>query len=248
MMLYNYTYSYSLLSYLEYPILLVQEYVLIALVLKYKNMLNQNSFTIIGGYWVFVFLFAFQICPRFLLYMTVVSIKYATIFLFLNFSWVFSHFVHQSERPVKFFNCWKFSDQRIQLLSVSLLGFCQHSPIWVRKSNKYFSYKKNMGSMKLIYHKKKHHFYSPGLYHSHWNRWYDAADELYDIVCTQYVRLFGGIRLQTKSTKNIRPEKGVRDQQRLKLDSHHEMNAYKFSPLLLNFHSNLTCSVDNNNY
>ncbi|XP_055315254.1 solute carrier family 66 member 3 [Sitodiplosis mosellana] len=71
MMLYNYTYSYSLLSYLEYPILLVQEYVLVALVLKYKHMLNQNSFTAIGVYWVVTLLFAFQICPRFLLYMAV---------------------------------------------------------------------------------------------------------------------------------------------------------------------------------
>lgn len=72
--------------------------------------------------------------------------------------------------------------------------------------------------MKLIYHKKKHDFYSPGLYHRHWNRWHDASDELYDIICTQYVRLFGGIRLQAKPTKNICPEEGVRDQQRLKLD------------------------------
>lgn len=76
MMLYNYTYSYSLLSYLEYPILLVQEYVLIALVLKYKNMLNQNSLTIIGAYCLLVFLFAVQILPRFLLYMTVVSVEH----------------------------------------------------------------------------------------------------------------------------------------------------------------------------
>ncbi|XP_031620142.1 solute carrier family 66 member 3 [Contarinia nasturtii] len=71
MMLYNYTYSYSLLSYLEYPILLVQEYILVALVLKYKNMLNQKSFTAIGIYWAVVLLFAYQICPRFLLAMAV---------------------------------------------------------------------------------------------------------------------------------------------------------------------------------
>lgn len=75
MMLYNYTYAYSLLSYLEYPILLVQEYVLVALVLKYKNMLNQNSFISIGAYFAVVLLFAYQICPRFLLAMAVVSIN-----------------------------------------------------------------------------------------------------------------------------------------------------------------------------
>lgn len=73
MMLYNYTYSYSILSYLEYPILLVQEYILVALVLKYKNMLNQNNLAAIGAYWVIVLLFAYQICPRFLLALAVVS-------------------------------------------------------------------------------------------------------------------------------------------------------------------------------
>lgn len=75
MMLYNYTYSYALLSYLEYPILLVQEYVLVALVLKYKNMLNQNTFGAIGAYWILFLLFAYQICPRFLLAMAVVSLQ-----------------------------------------------------------------------------------------------------------------------------------------------------------------------------
>lgn len=73
MALYNYTYSYSLLSYLEYPILLAQEYVLIGLVLQYKRILNQRCFAFIGAYWVIVLLFAYQICPRFLLAMAVVS-------------------------------------------------------------------------------------------------------------------------------------------------------------------------------
>lgn len=40
---YNYTNGYSVLSYLEYPIILVQEYVLIFFVLKYKNKLNMWS-------------------------------------------------------------------------------------------------------------------------------------------------------------------------------------------------------------
>ncbi|EZA60426.1 hypothetical protein DMN91_010880 [Ooceraea biroi] len=40
---YNYTNGYSVLSYLEYPIILVQEYILIFLVLKYVNKLNMWS-------------------------------------------------------------------------------------------------------------------------------------------------------------------------------------------------------------
>ncbi|XP_024877287.1 PQ-loop repeat-containing protein 3 [Temnothorax curvispinosus] len=41
---YNYTNGYSLLSYLEYPIILAQEYILIFFVLKYLNRINMWSF------------------------------------------------------------------------------------------------------------------------------------------------------------------------------------------------------------
>lgn len=71
MMLYNYAYEYSLLSYLEYPILLVQEYILIGLVLYYKRLLNQKTSYMIGGYCAFTLLFAYQLLPRFLLAMLV---------------------------------------------------------------------------------------------------------------------------------------------------------------------------------
>lgn len=71
MMLYNYTYDYSLLSYLEYPILLVQEYILIGLVLHHKHSFNQNTMYYIGGYGACVLLFMYQILPRFILSMLV---------------------------------------------------------------------------------------------------------------------------------------------------------------------------------
>lgn len=73
MMLYNYTYEYSVLSYLEYPVLIVQEYILIALVFQYKRMLNQNTLMYVGGYFAVMLLFGYQILPRFLLAMAVVS-------------------------------------------------------------------------------------------------------------------------------------------------------------------------------
>ncbi|XP_050301073.1 solute carrier family 66 member 3 [Anthonomus grandis grandis] len=56
MMSYNYRSGYSLLSYLEYPIIWIQELILIFLVLKYKNYLNFYAlfgsgvyFSIAGG-------------------------------------------------------------------------------------------------------------------------------------------------------------------------------------------------------
>ncbi|XP_046996821.1 solute carrier family 66 member 3 [Schistocerca americana] len=47
---YNFCNDYALLSYMEYPIILVQEIILIYLVLKYKNMVNTLSFAIFGIY------------------------------------------------------------------------------------------------------------------------------------------------------------------------------------------------------
>lgn len=84
MTLYNYTYQYAMLSYLEYPILIVQEYILLALVFKYKRMFNQNNVAGIAAYFLVVLLFAYQICPRFLLSMAVVSCIVYSIFS-LNF-------------------------------------------------------------------------------------------------------------------------------------------------------------------
>lgn len=137
MTLYNYTYQYSLLSYLEYPILIVQEYILLALVFNYKRMYNQNNLTCIGAYFVVVLLFAYQICPRFLLSMAVVSC-FAFIYCFcFCHRWILnpirtfflSHFVRQSEQQAKYFNFWKFYDQKIQQPLVLRHGFYQLSPI-----------------------------------------------------------------------------------------------------------------------
>lgn len=115
MALYNYTYQYPILTYLEYPILLVQEYILVALVFKYKKMLNQNSFVSIGAYWVIVLLFMYQICPRFLLLMAVVSshnncsnILTKIGSLIMKLSNPNSHSAHRLEQPAKYFNYGKY--------------------------------------------------------------------------------------------------------------------------------------------
>lgn len=74
MMLYNYCYGYAYLTYLEYPVLLIQQYILIYLVLKYKRLLEQNTYYAVGGYFAVVLLFAYHLLPKFLLALLVVSI------------------------------------------------------------------------------------------------------------------------------------------------------------------------------
>ncbi|CAK9802679.1 Solute carrier family 66 member 3 [Anthophora plagiata] len=61
---YNYTNGYSLLSYLEYPIILLQEYVLIFLVLKYLNKINTFSILVSVLYFILSISFAMQLIPK----------------------------------------------------------------------------------------------------------------------------------------------------------------------------------------
>ncbi|XP_076622960.1 solute carrier family 66 member 3 isoform X1 [Colletes latitarsis] len=61
---YNYTNGYSILSYLEYPIILFQEYILIFLVLKYLNKINLFSILVTVFYFAISACFALQIIPK----------------------------------------------------------------------------------------------------------------------------------------------------------------------------------------
>ncbi|XP_076764583.1 solute carrier family 66 member 3 [Xylocopa sonorina] len=61
---YNYTNGYSILSYLEYPIILLQEYVLIFLVLKYLNKLHRFSILGLILYCTISISFAMQLIPK----------------------------------------------------------------------------------------------------------------------------------------------------------------------------------------
>lgn len=125
-----------MLSYLEYPILIVQEYILVALVFKYKRMFNQNNMCAIAAYFAIVLLFAYQICPRFLLSMAVVSWIFVfdlscIIIIGISLSLSLSHFAHQSEQPAKYFNSWKYYERKIQQPLALRHGFYRLSPIWV---------------------------------------------------------------------------------------------------------------------
>lgn len=64
---YNYTNRYSLLSYLEYPIILVQEYILIYLVLKYLNKINVWSFVCAIMYFTLSSCLLLEIVPKIVL-------------------------------------------------------------------------------------------------------------------------------------------------------------------------------------
>ncbi|XP_065076022.1 solute carrier family 66 member 3-like [Ochlerotatus camptorhynchus] len=70
-MLYNFTNGYAFLSYMEYPILLVQEYVLVYVVLKYKNMLNKPAYIWSGVYVAVFSAFAIGVLPSSLIMMLV---------------------------------------------------------------------------------------------------------------------------------------------------------------------------------
>lgn len=61
---YNFTNGYSLLSYLEYPVILVQEYILIYLVLKYLNKINTFSIIVSILYFAISISFVMQLIPK----------------------------------------------------------------------------------------------------------------------------------------------------------------------------------------
>ncbi|XP_043465076.1 solute carrier family 66 member 3 [Leptopilina heterotoma] len=64
---YNITNGYSLLSYLDYPIILVQQYILIFLVLKYLEKINFITILISALYFTTFTSFVLQILPKSLL-------------------------------------------------------------------------------------------------------------------------------------------------------------------------------------
>lgn len=83
MMSYNYRNGYALLSYLEYPIILIQEIVLIFCVLYFKQLLNIASLVGTTFYISIAFAFISGIVPLGMLAFLVVS-KYHINFLIWN--------------------------------------------------------------------------------------------------------------------------------------------------------------------
>lgn len=101
-MSYNYRNGYAILSYLEYPIILIQELVLILCVLYYKDLLDTNAFIGAGMYFSVAFGFLSGLVPLGILAFLVVRSKYLPV---LNTTTVyFSHFVLPLELLPKLFN------------------------------------------------------------------------------------------------------------------------------------------------
>lgn len=82
--MYNYCHGYAFLSYLEYPVLLIQEYLLIFLVLKYKRLLSNNAYAVSGAYFVLILAFGYRILPKFLLAILVVNTRTCILFLIIS--------------------------------------------------------------------------------------------------------------------------------------------------------------------
>lgn len=72
-MSYNFRSGYAILSYLEYPIILIQELILIFLVLKYKELLNIYTLFVSGFYFLVTAGFLMGMVPIGLLAFLVVS-------------------------------------------------------------------------------------------------------------------------------------------------------------------------------
>lgn len=71
--LYNFTNQYRLMNYFEYIILIVQNYVLVAIVLFFRKQINTKTAIIVVAYFSFVFLFGMSILPKSILTLLIVS-------------------------------------------------------------------------------------------------------------------------------------------------------------------------------
>jgi hypothetical protein len=102
---YNYCNGYSLMSYMEYPFILIQELILIFLVLKYKNMVNTVSIAGFGAYMAVLAAFALKIVPTVVLSIMAVSLMSFCVTTTLErLLFAFSPCVLPSRRRAKSFN------------------------------------------------------------------------------------------------------------------------------------------------
>ena len=74
MLSYNYSSGYDFLSYMEYPILLLQEYVLIYFAFKYQNFLGLETQVVAVFYSIIAVLIYLKLFPMMILTFLVVSV------------------------------------------------------------------------------------------------------------------------------------------------------------------------------
>lgn len=74
--LYNFTNQYRLINYFEYIILIIQNYMLIAIVLFYRRQINSRTAAFTAVYVAVVALFAFSVLPKNILTLLIVSLRF----------------------------------------------------------------------------------------------------------------------------------------------------------------------------
>lgn len=142
---YHYANGYSILTYLECPVLLVQEYILIFLVLKYLKKINTSSVLVAALYFAISSCFALQIVPKVVL--TFLAVSYPLNSMKASFNRKFPHMYTD--------NCWVIlrsiagvhtdlcieqdrsitgdssSQERRYSVTDDLVYICFHEPEWV---------------------------------------------------------------------------------------------------------------------
>lgn len=73
-MLYNFTNGYRLMNYFEYVVLIVQDYMLVAIVLYYRKSITQKAIGITAVYFLVLTLFGSSILPKNILTLCIVSL------------------------------------------------------------------------------------------------------------------------------------------------------------------------------
>lgn len=220
MMLYNYCYGYSLLSYMEYPVLLIQEYILILLVLKYQRQLNQMTYTIAGGYIFVVLLFGYQILPKFLLALLVVSepfplseVEPCTWFDWIwTFSQPFCTPIGATSKIIQLYEILRSRDSTtVSLTTWFLSAFTNLSKFGAVR---FLLMSQFTEIISICFRTISSHLYGLG-----WVRRYDAVDQLHHFIWIEQRRAVGRVLLQTQSTDIVlSAETGSRDNENLSIE------------------------------
>lgn len=113
--LYSYCNEYSLLSYMEYVVLLILEYFLIGLVVMYNRMWTLKTFLAVVAYLAVVVLFAYQFLPKSTLSLLVASSYHPlwAMYIFLTSLILFQLFytpINIAGKVIQILKVWRESD------------------------------------------------------------------------------------------------------------------------------------------
>lgn len=123
--LYNFTNNYRWTNYFEYVILIVQDYILIAIVLFYRREFSRNNAAIVVCYALVMAIFGFSFLPKNILTLLIVSWhrpsrKFSPLKAIILL--IFSLSRCQCQQHQRFFNSLKLLNLKIRARSVPSLG------------------------------------------------------------------------------------------------------------------------------